>query len=96
MSQVQGDYLAKDQRMVAYLEEVKTLSKRIKDFKIYQISREENREADALANLAFAFDFISDRSILLEFLSNSSIDVTKIVFKNTADPTWMGEIITYL
>ncbi|GFS30396.1 hypothetical protein Acr_00g0011700 [Actinidia rufa] len=40
VSQVQGDYLAKDHHMVAYLEEMKALSKKIKDFKIRQIPRE--------------------------------------------------------
>ncbi|GFS31489.1 hypothetical protein Acr_00g0017670 [Actinidia rufa] len=77
VNQVQGDYLAKDTWMVAYLGEVKAMSGKIKDFRIRQIPREENRKADALANLASAFDFISDRNIPLEFLSNPSIEVTK-------------------
>ena len=34
VNQVQGDYLAKDTRMVAYLDEVKIMSRKIKDFKI--------------------------------------------------------------
>ena len=34
VNQVQGDYLAKDTRMVAYLDEVKTMSWKIKDFRI--------------------------------------------------------------
>ena len=37
VNQVQGDYLAKDTRMVAYLDEVKTISRKIKDFRIRQI-----------------------------------------------------------
>ena len=77
VNQVQGDYLAKDTRMVAYLDEVKTISKKNRDFRICQISKEENKKADALANLSLAFDFISDRSIPLEFLANPSIEVTK-------------------
>ncbi|XP_057482020.1 uncharacterized protein LOC130768946 [Actinidia eriantha] len=63
--------------MIAYLEEVKTLSEKIKDFNIFQIPRKEKRKADTLANLASAFDFILDKSILLEFLPSSSIDVAK-------------------
>ncbi|GFY95558.1 hypothetical protein Acr_10g0009430 [Actinidia rufa] len=51
---------------------VKTMSGKIRDFKIHQIPREENKKADALANLASAFDFISDRSIPLEFLASLS------------------------
>ncbi|GFZ19945.1 hypothetical protein Acr_28g0006500 [Actinidia rufa] len=61
VNQVQGDYLAKDSRMIAYLGEVKTLSAKIKEFKINQIPREDNKKADALANLASTFEFISDR-----------------------------------
>ncbi|GFS42075.1 hypothetical protein Acr_00g0077930 [Actinidia rufa] len=52
VNQVQEDYLAKDTRMVAYLDEVKTMSRKIKDFKICQIPREEDKKADALTNLA--------------------------------------------
>ena len=65
--------------MVAYLDEVKVMSMKIKDFKIFQISREKNKKADALANLASTFDFISDRSIPMKFLPNPSIDVAKII-----------------
>ena len=82
--------------MVAYLDEVKNMSMKIKDFKIWQISREENRKADALANLASTFDFISDRSMSLEFLRNSSIEVAKSVCPVEANPTWMYGIIAYL
>ena len=53
---------------------------KIKDFRIFQIPKEENKAADALANLALAFDFISNKSIPLEFLANPSIEVAKLVF----------------
>ena len=53
VNQVQGDYLAKDTRRLAYLDEVKILFGKIKDFRVRQIPREENRKADALANLAY-------------------------------------------
>ena len=43
VNQVQMDYLVKDLRMVAYLDEVKNISMKIKDFKIRQILREENK-----------------------------------------------------
>ena len=49
VNQVQWYYLAKNTRMVAYLDEVKTMSKKIKDFKIRHIPIEENKKADALA-----------------------------------------------
>ena len=63
VNQVQGEYLAKDHRMVAYLDEVKNVLMKIKDFKICQIPREENKKADALGNLTSTFDFISPQSV---------------------------------
>ena len=79
VNQVQGDYLTKDLRMVAYLDEVKTMSTKIKDFKILQIPREKNKKADDLANLVSAFNFISNRSIPLEFWPSPGIDIAKSI-----------------
>ena len=76
--------------MVAYLDEVKNISMKIKDFNNGQFPKEENKKADALANLASAFDFISDRNIPLEFLPNPSIEVVKTVCQAEASPSgWM-------
>ena len=93
---VQRDYLARDMRMTAYLDEVKSMSQKIKSFTIRQIPREENRKADAPANLTSTFDFISDRSIPLQFLSNPSIEIAKPVCPAETDLTWMDEIIAYV
>ena len=82
VNQVQGDYLAKDHRMIAYLNEVKNISMKIRDFKIHQNFQEENKKAD--------------RSIPLEFLPNPSIDISKTISQETIDPTWMDDIIAYL
>ena len=87
VNQVQGDYLAKDLRMEAYLDEVKNMSMKIKEFKIFQIPREVNKKDDALTNLTSAFNFfISDRNILLEFLPSPSIEIAKIVYQIEAGP----------
>ncbi|GFS42455.1 hypothetical protein Acr_00g0079950 [Actinidia rufa] len=96
VNQVQGDYLAKDARMMAYLGEVKAASTRIKEFKIHQIPREENKKADALANLASTFEFMSDRCIPMEFLASPSIGVANQILQTEESPTWMDEIIAYL
>ncbi|GFS32087.1 hypothetical protein Acr_00g0020740 [Actinidia rufa] len=80
VTQVQGDYLTKDYKMVAYLDEVKTITAKIQNFKILQISKEENKKANALANLAPAVNFISNKSIPLEFLLNPSIEVAKPIY----------------
>ena len=92
---MQGDYLAKDLRMVAYLDEMKTISMKIKDFKIRQIPKEENKKANALADLASAFVFISESIISLEFLPNPSINVAKTICQTISNSTWMDDIISY-
>ena len=96
VNQFQGDYLTKDLRMMTYLDEVKTISTKIKDFKIHQIPKEENKKTNALANLALTFDFTLDKSVPLEFLPNQSIEVAKTICQVVAKPTWMDDIITYL
>ena len=75
---------------------MQTISTKTRDFKICQIPKEDNKKADALTNLTSAFDFTSDKSIPLEFLQNSSIDVAKIVCQAAVDPMWMDDIIAYL
>ncbi|GFS32916.1 hypothetical protein Acr_00g0025320 [Actinidia rufa] len=95
VNQVQGHYLTKDLYMIAYLDKVKAMSIKIKDFKICQILKEKNKQVDALANLTSAFDFISE-SFHLEFLPNPNIDVAKNIFQATTNKTWMDDIITYL
>ncbi|GFZ15785.1 hypothetical protein Acr_25g0001940 [Actinidia rufa] len=96
INQVQGDYLAKDARMMAYLGEVKAASAKIKEFKISQIPREDNKKADALANLASTFEFISNRCIPLELLASPSIGVANQILQTEENLTWMDEIIAYL
>ena len=96
VNQVQGNYFAKDLWMVAYLDEVKAMSTKIKDFKIHQIPREQNKKADALASLASAFNFISNMSVPLEFLQKPSIETAKFVYQIEVGLTWMDYIITYL
>ena len=96
INQVQGEYLTRDHKMMAYLDEVKSISMKIKDFKIRQIPIEENRKADALANLAFAFDFIADINVPLEFLPCPSIEVTKLVCTVESSLMWIDNIISYL
>ena len=81
---------------MTYLDEVKVVSTKIKDFKICQFPQEKNKKANALANLASTFEFISDRSITLEFLPNPSIEIAKNVCQIEASPMWIDDIIAYL
>ena len=81
--------------MVACLDEVKAIPMKIKDFKIRQIPKEENKKVDALANLASAFDFILDMSVHLEFLPSPNIDIAKTICQAIIKLTWMDDIIAY-
>ena len=78
------------------MDKVKTMSGKIKDFRICQIPRMKNKKVDALANLTSIFAFISNRSIPMEFLVNPNIKVAKLVFQAETDLTWTNDIIAYL
>ena len=51
-----GKFQAKDSRMTAYLKVAKEKSDRFEKFSIEQIPRDQNTQADALANLGSAFN----------------------------------------
>ncbi|XP_019225323.1 PREDICTED: uncharacterized protein LOC109206908 [Nicotiana attenuata] len=51
---MQGTYTAREARMQQYLEKARDLVRQFQTWKVMQIPREENAEADALANLASA------------------------------------------
>ena len=52
--------------MAAYLQEVKRLAKEFDWFKVNQIPRDENAEADSLAKLASGFDFENPTRLPIE------------------------------
>ena len=70
--------------MVAYLDEMKSISMKIKDFKIHQIPRKENRKADALANLGdFHLKIVFQWNIQADYFEEFENEVKKI-------QRWMG------
>ena len=75
-SQFHGKYEAKDERMEAYLELVKTLDQQFESFELTRISRGENTSADALVALASTSDPFVKRIILVEGIEYPSIDLT--------------------
>ena len=56
VNQIQGSFAAKDDGMIAYLEVAKDLVTKFDKFDIQQVPREQNTQADALANLGSALD----------------------------------------
>ena len=79
MNQVNGDFQAKEGHMAAYLQEVKRLAREFDWFKIEQIPRDENAEADSLAKLASGFDFENPTRLPIEWLEKPSISVKAAV-----------------
>ncbi|XP_048626906.1 uncharacterized protein LOC125594968 [Brassica napus] len=56
VNQVHGVYQAKDDNMIQYLAVVQCLLKKLKSYKLSQIPREQNSQADALANLGSSLE----------------------------------------
>ena len=54
INQVQGEYQSKDDSMIQYLAVAQRLINKFKSCKFAQIPRDQNSQADALANLGFA------------------------------------------
>ena len=65
INQVQGEYQAKDDSMIQYLAVAQLLIKKFKICKLTQIPREQNSQADALANLESTLETNSQMSIPL-------------------------------
>ena len=63
--------------MVAYLQKAKDLLSAFSSFKIWQVPREQNTQADALAWLASTKDAELLEVIPVEFLNTPSIRSTK-------------------
>ena len=56
VSQVKGDFVARDPRMVDYLKLVHSLQTQFRSMKVAQISRGQNSHADSLATLALSIE----------------------------------------
>ena len=96
VNQVKGEYVALGPRMVKYLEKVKDLAGTFQKFKITQIPRADNTEADSLARLASSEGLDLKRSIYLESLPRPSIEEAQPVCPIDQTASWMTPIFAYL
>ncbi|XP_038688690.1 uncharacterized protein LOC119987863 [Tripterygium wilfordii] len=100
VNQLNGEYQAKDERMNDYLELVQKLQLEFKEFRIHQIPKEENQQADALANLGSASQAQTTQNIPLIYLESSAISKNSTVeqsFAITEDSDdWRTPFIQYL
>ena len=95
-NQVNGDFQAKEDHMAAYLQEVKGLAREFDSFKVNQIPRDENAEADNLAKLASGFDFQNPKRLPIEWLEKSSINVTATVNTIGEADNWTSPLVRYI
>uniref|UniRef100_A0A2N9IDW0 RNase H type-1 domain-containing protein n=1 Tax=Fagus sylvatica TaxID=28930 RepID=A0A2N9IDW0_FAGSY len=73
-SQINGEYMARDERMAAYLLKVQTAMTDFETVRIEQIGRNLNNHADALATLASVLSADFKRFIPIETLTTPSTD----------------------
>ena len=95
MSQINGDYECRNERMKKYLEEVKNRISSL-EVKFVQIPREENECADRLAKAATT-EFMSTSKQVLSFVQTSSlIDDGAQMQEVNFEENWTTPLIAYL
>uniref|UniRef100_A0A2N9I2W1 Uncharacterized protein n=1 Tax=Fagus sylvatica TaxID=28930 RepID=A0A2N9I2W1_FAGSY len=96
-SQINGEYMARDERMAAYLLKVQTAMTDFETVRIEQIGRNLNNHADALATLASVLSADFKRFIPIETLTTPSTDQpANYINAITVGPCWMDPYVTYL
>ncbi|XP_013739457.3 uncharacterized protein LOC106442301 [Brassica napus] len=99
INQVQGEYQAKDDSMIQYLAVAQRLIKKFKSCKLTQIPREQNSQADDLANLGSAHEMNRQMSIplpLLQWRATLEEPPSEEVSALEEGETWMTPLIRYL
>ncbi|XP_021979496.1 uncharacterized protein LOC110875606 [Helianthus annuus] len=94
--QVRGDYAAKGDIMILYLELAKQLTSQFTSFKILHINMSENKPVDALSKLAStSFQHLA-KDIRIEVLKNPSVPFRQVNVIQYGTTSWMTPIIRYL
>ncbi|KAJ9557089.1 hypothetical protein OSB04_011703 [Centaurea solstitialis] len=96
VNQINGDFQAKDSKMMVYLEIAKESIARFEKFSIEQIPGDLNVQADALANLGSAFSEPTLDSIPIIHLMTSSIEAKEKVQMVEEVYNWSLDIWNYL
>jgi hypothetical protein len=94
-SQINGEYMARDEHMAAYLLKVQQTITHFDTVRIEQISRNLNTHADALAILASVLSANLKRFIPIETLVAPSIALPAC-HALTVGPCWMDPFVLYL
>lgn len=96
--QIQGEYQVKDSRMQQYHNLANSIANQFKEFKLTQIPRDNNKHADALANLGSTIPSQRTRAIPIIRLQDSIINSSPFYFvqANYQTTDWRFPIYHYL
>ncbi|GKA77232.1 reverse transcriptase domain-containing protein [Tanacetum coccineum] len=94
---VLGEYVAKEDNMIRYLDKTKSLIQGFDRFTIRQVPRGDNKKADALSKIASTSFAHLSKQVLVEILKYKSISEMEIsTVIEEQDPTWMTPIIEFI
>ncbi|KAJ9547104.1 hypothetical protein OSB04_019647 [Centaurea solstitialis] len=93
VNQINGEFQAKDSKMISYLKIAKDKIARFDKFSIEQIPRDLNMQADALANLGSAFNEPTQESVPIIHLMSPTIEEVQMIEENH---DWSLDIWNYL
>ncbi|GJY88828.1 reverse transcriptase domain-containing protein [Tanacetum coccineum] len=94
---VLGEYVAKEDNMIQYLDKTKSLIQGFDRFTIRQVPRGDNKKADALSKIASTSFAHLSKQVLVEILKNKSISEMAIsTVIEEQDPTWMTPIVEFV
>ena len=97
VSQVKGEFEAKDERMRGYLSQVKSMQSKFESFNLLHVPRSGNAHANSLAMLATSSAQNLPRVILVEDLHRPSTTVNMVQINQVrAGPSWMDSITQFL
>ena len=97
VSQVRGEFEAKDERMNGYLSQVKCMQSKFDSFDLLHVPRSGNVHADSLAMLATSSAQDLPRVILVEDLHKPSRTGEMVQINQIkTGPSWMDSIIRFL
>ncbi|KAL0416464.1 UNVERIFIED_CONTAM: hypothetical protein Slati_3478300 [Sesamum latifolium] len=95
VKQVCGEYEAKEESMVQYLQQIEELRTKFKSFQLQQIPREENVKADYLSKLVSALEDCKTRRIIVQHLPQPQMPLN-IQAISLNDSDWQTPIILWI
>ncbi|KAK3008904.1 hypothetical protein RJ639_013201 [Escallonia herrerae] len=96
VNHILGEYDARDERMIQYLQAVKTHAAKFKNFAIRHIPRDQNAQEDFLSTLTSTDILEFYWAVYIELLQEMSIQPLAEVDIVEQEPYWMDPIMQYL